>query len=107
MKRFIQVSTVIFVLGLMLVAIWFWVPLGEHQSLQDALADAQQYDAEVIRDSWGVPHIFGARDADVAFGLGYTQSEDDLGTLQTVLAASRGQLARYRGSLSHGVLWPG
>jgi len=81
--------------------------LGENQSLQDALADAQKYDAEVIRDSWGVPHIFGARDADVAFGLGYTQSEDDLGTLQTVLAASRGQLARYRGSLSHGVLWPG
>ena len=64
---------------------------------QDALADAQKYDAEVIRDSWGVPHIFGARDADVAFGLGYTQSEDDLGTVQTVLAASRGHLSRYRG----------
>ena len=33
----------------------------------------------------------------MAYGLGYAQSEDDLGTLQTVLAASRGQLARYRG----------
>ncbi|MCH7980632.1 MAG: penicillin acylase family protein [Proteobacteria bacterium] len=97
MKRFVPVSTAVFMLGLILVATWLWAPLGENQSLQDALADAQKYDAEVIRDSWGVPHIFGARDADVAFGLGYTQSEDDLGTVQTVLAASRGQLARYRG----------
>jgi len=107
MKRVVPVSTVVVALVLVLGATWLWAPLGENQSLQDALADAQKYDAEVIRDSWGVPHIFVARDADVAFGLGYTQSEDDLGTLQTVLAASRGQLARYRGSLSHGVLWPG
>ena len=61
------------------------------------LADSQQYDVEIIRDSWGVPHIFGARDVDVAFGLGYAQSEDDLETLQTVMAASRGVLARYQG----------
>ena len=82
----------------MIAAAYVWEPLGDNQSLENARADAREYDAEIIRDSWGVPHIFGRRDADVAYGLGYAQSEDDLGTLQTVLAASRGQLARYRGA---------
>ena len=97
MKRFVPVATAVFILGLIFAASYLWAPLGKNPSLETALAAAQKYDAEVIRDSWGVPHIFGATDADVAFGLGYAQSEDDLGTLQTVLAASRGQLARYRG----------
>ena len=33
------------------------------------VSDAQQYKAKISRDIWGVPHISGARDADVAFGL--------------------------------------
>lgn len=97
MKRFFLGAAAVFMLGLAITATYLWAPLGKNQSLESALADANKYDVEVIRDSWGVPHIFGVTDADVAFGLGYTQSEDDLGTLQTVLAASRGQLARYRG----------
>lgn len=98
MKRFLSLVAIVIVLAVMATAAWLWAPLGENQSLQDARAAALKYDVEIIRDSWGVPHIFGSRDADVAYGLGYAQSEDDLGTLQTVLAASRGQLARYRGS---------
>ena len=27
------------------------------------------YDVRIIRDSWGVPHIYGKTDADVAYGL--------------------------------------
>ncbi len=98
MKRFLSLVAIVIVLAVMATAAWLWAPLGENQSLQDARAAALKYDVEIIRDSWGVPHIFGSRDADVAYGLGYAQSEDDLGTLQTVVAASRGQLARYRGS---------
>jgi acyl-homoserine lactone acylase PvdQ len=31
----------------------------------------------IVRDNWGVPHIYGKTDADVVFGLMYTQCEDN------------------------------
>ena len=31
----------------------------------------------IIRDNWGVPHIYGKTDADAVFGLMYTQCEDN------------------------------
>lgn len=98
MKRFIMGFAALVGLAGLVLAVYLWAPLGKNQSLEEALSDAQAYDAEIIRDAWGVPHIFGPRDADVAFGLGYAQSEDDLETMQTVLAVSRGQLARYQGA---------
>jgi acyl-homoserine lactone acylase PvdQ len=46
----------------------------------------------IVRDTSGVPHIFGERDQDAAFGLAYAHAEDDYPTIQAMLAASRGQL---------------
>ena len=31
----------------------------------------------IIRDNWGIPHIYGKKDADAVFGLLYAQCEDD------------------------------
>ena len=31
----------------------------------------------IIRDNWGVPHIYGKTDADAVFGLMYTECEDN------------------------------
>ena len=61
------------------------------------LAAAEDYDARILRDEFGIPHIYGKRDADVAYGLGWVQCEDDFETLQTVLLATRGQLAAHAG----------
>ncbi len=58
---------------------------------------AADYDVEILRDAYGVPHIYGDRDADVAFGLGYAQAEDDFATLQDVILATRGRLASKNG----------
>jgi penicillin amidase/acyl-homoserine-lactone acylase len=63
-----------------------------------ALIDkARQYNVHIKRDTFGVPHVVGPRDADVAFGLGFAHSEDDFETLQQVALASRGQLAAVEG----------
>ena len=35
------------------------------------------YTAEIIRDEFGVPHIYGATDPDVAYGVAIAHSEDD------------------------------
>ncbi|MDJ0910807.1 MAG: penicillin acylase family protein, partial [Woeseiaceae bacterium] len=32
---------------------------------------------EIIRDDYGVPHIYGETDADAVFGMLYAQAEDD------------------------------
>jgi acyl-homoserine lactone acylase PvdQ len=32
---------------------------------------------EIIRDDFGVPHIYGKSDADAVFGMLYAQAEDD------------------------------
>lgn len=61
------------------------------------IARAAEYEAVIKRDSWGVPHIFGARDADVAFGFGFAHSEDDFATIQDVTIATRGELAAVKG----------
>ena len=61
------------------------------------IARAQLYDAHIRRDGYGVPHIAGKRDADVAFGLAYAHCEDDFVTLQQVTFAVRGELAAHEG----------
>ncbi len=51
----------------------------------------------IARDSFGVPHIFGQTDAEVAYGLGWVQCEDQFKTLQELLAACRGVLGELKG----------
>ena len=41
------------------------------------LEKANTYKAEITRDTWGVPHVYGKTDADAAFGLAYAHAEDD------------------------------
>ena len=65
--------------------------------LASLIARAGAYDVTISRDEWGVPHVRGPRDIDVAFGIGYAHSEDDFATIQEVLIATRGQLAAVKG----------
>ncbi|XUU61993.1 penicillin acylase family protein [Erythrobacter sp. HA6-11] len=55
------------------------------------------YSAEIIRDNFGVPHIYGERDADVAFGVAVAHAEDDFFTLQDVVAMSKGRYGAIAG----------
>ncbi len=61
------------------------------------IAKAARYDARIRRDSWGVPHILGKTDADVAFGVGFAHAQDDFATIQDVALATRGTLAASSG----------
>ncbi len=72
--------------------VWPFVPrLGHLASAGDA------YDARILRDSYGVPHIFGETDADAAYGLAYAHAQDDFLTIQQALLAARGRLATVYG----------
>jgi len=61
------------------------------------IAKAGQYNVRIQRDTFGVPHVIGPRDVDVAFGFGFAHAEDDFSTIQQVALAVRGQLAAIEG----------
>jgi acyl-homoserine-lactone acylase len=52
---------------------------------------------DIVRDQWGVPHIFAKTDAEVAYGLAWAHSEDDFHTIQKSFLASRSMLGMVTG----------
>jgi penicillin amidase/acyl-homoserine-lactone acylase len=68
---------------------------AEHATM---LARSNDYQVHIVRDHFGVPHVFGHTDADVAFGIGFAHSEDDFGTIQIAALATRGGLAASEGA---------
>ncbi len=51
----------------------------------------------IIRDDFGVPHIYGATDADAVFGLLYAQAEDDFPRIERNYIWATGRLAEVQG----------
>ena len=52
---------------------------------------------EILRDSYGVPHIYAKTDAELAYGLAWAHSEDDFKTIQEAYLAGNGLLSKYIG----------
>ncbi|HET9054802.1 MAG TPA: penicillin acylase family protein, partial [Cyclobacteriaceae bacterium] len=51
----------------------------------------------IIRDDFGVPHIYGKTDADAVFGLLYAQCEDDFNRVERNYLWATGRLAEAEG----------
>lgn len=85
------------VVALIGAAVVLKTPTGPAPDYDAFIATAQSYDARIIRDDFGVPHIFGKSDRDTAFGLAYAHSEDDWETIQDTLVGSRGMAAQFKG----------
>src|SRR5690606_5630657 len=52
---------------------------------------------DIVRDHFGVPHIFAKTDREVAYGLAWAHSDDDFGTIQKAILASKSMLAQFSG----------
>ena len=55
---------------------------------------------EIIRDNFGVPHIYGKTDADAVFALLYAQCEDDFNRVERNYIWAIGRLAEVEGEAS-------
>jgi acyl-homoserine-lactone acylase len=53
--------------------------------------------ATIVRDDWGIAHIYGKTDADVVFGMEYAQAEDDFNRVETNYINAMGRLAEAEG----------
>jgi acyl-homoserine-lactone acylase len=59
--------------------------------------EKQARDVTIIRDDWGIAHVYGKTDADAVFGAIYAQAEDDFNRVETNYINSMGRLAEAEG----------
>src|SRR5262249_54435881 len=57
----------------------------------------QAQNVTIVRDTWGIPHVFGKTDADAVFGVIYAQAEDDFNRVETNFINGMGRLAEAEG----------
>ena len=68
------------------------------QSKEDIIKWEQQAArVTIIRDNWGIPHIYGKEDADAVFGLLYAQCEDDFKRVEMNYIEKLGRMAEIKG----------
>jgi acyl-homoserine lactone acylase PvdQ len=58
-------------------------------------AEAQR--VTIIRDTWGVPHVYGRSDADAVFGLLYAQCEENFQKVEENTLELLGRMAEVKG----------
>jgi acyl-homoserine-lactone acylase len=54
---------------------------------------------DIIRDSFGVPHVFAKTDAAVAYGLAWAEAEDDFASMQEVVLPAKGLMGSVKGKM--------
>ena len=57
---------------------------------------------DIVRDEFGVPHIFAKTDAEVAYGLAWAHAEDDFETIQIGYLAGNNLLSKHLGNVGLG-----
>lgn len=96
MRRFGKITIgMLSTVAIVAIGLIVWEPLS---ATTPAPPPAHTYDTVIARDTFGVPHIFGKTDPDVAYGVAYAHAEDDFSTLQEAIAMSRGRLGAMNGA---------
>ncbi len=70
---------------------------GNHLLFESERWEQHAANVEIIRDDFGVPHIYGKTDADAVFGLLYAQCEDDFNRVEQNYIWATGRLAEVEG----------
>jgi acyl-homoserine-lactone acylase len=60
--------------------------------------ESQAKNVTIIRDNWGIPHVYGKTDADAVFGLLYAQCEDDFNRVEMNYIEKLGRMAEVKGA---------
>lgn len=83
------------------VVVFFLIYQLASRSLPEFSGEVTQsigdYQLEILRDSQSVPHIYGARDKDVFFGLGYAHAQDRLWQMTLMRRTAQGKLSEIFG----------
>jgi acyl-homoserine-lactone acylase len=80
----------------------YWCASGASAAQKAQGAESARWEQEarrvtIIRDDWGIAHIYGKTDADAVFGMIYAQAEDDFNRVETNYLNAMGRLAEAEG----------
>ena len=75
---------------------------GSSFAAQPSKSDIAKWEQEarnvtIIRDDWGIAHVYGKTDAEAVFGAEYAQAEDDFNRVETNYINAMGRLAEAEG----------
>ena len=82
-------------LALLLIPIISFTQQFSQKEIDRYRAQAQR--VTIIRDKWGVPHIYGKSDADAVFGLMYAQCEENFSKVEENNLEMMGRLSEVYG----------
>jgi len=87
---------------LLFLAVYFYKlsVLNQNFLPEEFIKTSNNYEYQIDRDIYGVPHIYGASDKDAAFGFGFAQTEDDYENIELVIKMARGELSDFNVSFS-------
>jgi acyl-homoserine-lactone acylase len=72
-------------------------PVCAQTSAEIARWKAEAQRVTIIRDNWGIAHVYGKTDADAVFGMEYAQAEDDFNRVETNYINAMGLLSEAEG----------
>jgi len=74
-----------------------FAPLHAAEKQEVARWEREAGNVTIIRDDWGIAHVYGKTDADAVFGMEYAQAEDDFNRVETNYLNAMGRLAESEG----------
>jgi len=80
-----------------LVAVLSFVSMSGAMASELTKWQAEAQRVSILRDQWGIPHVYGQTDADAVFGLMYAQAEDDFKRVELNFINAMGRLAEVEG----------
>ena len=86
-----------------LVLVLLFLPLSGYSQFTEQeikLFKTEAQKVTIIRDHWGVPHVYGKTDADAVFGLMYAQCEENFQKVEENTLELLGRMAEMKGSSS-------
>lgn len=86
----------------LLVALAHWFLYGRSLPKIDGRIRVQGVKApvEILRDEWGIPHIYAKSSVDASFGLGFCHAQDRLWQMELNRRVGSGRLAEMLGELA-------
>ena len=76
---------------------FFLLPIQLYAQSEITNWEKQATQVTIIRDNWGIPHIYGKTDADAVFGLLYAQCEDDFKRVEMNYIEKLGRMSEVKG----------
>ncbi|SHG25008.1 penicillin acylase family protein [Cognatishimia maritima] len=92
------VSGLLILSGLAVALIYFFASRSLPEYSKDLRTGYVSAPVEIVRNNANVPHIFGERDEDVFFGLGYAHAQDRLWQMVTMRRTAQGRLSEVFGT---------